>query len=85
MQRNHSFHYISKHIEKEVKGSLKRLHVMDSNNRIIKACIEKDEIEKEICKHNIKHFTKAHNTKIYQDKIYVELRDNEIRDKILNS
>ena len=57
---------------------------MDSNNKIIKICIKKDEFEQEICKHNIKHFTKAYNTKIYQDRIYTELRNNEIRDKILN-
>ena len=82
--RNHSFHYISKHVGKGSKGSLKRLHIVNEKDQIVKTYVDKESIEDNIRKHNIKHFIQAYRTDMYNDKIYTELTNPIIRDKILN-
>ena len=84
LQRNQSFRYVSKHIGKGVKGSLKRLYIVNENGEIVKTHIDKETIEEQIQNHKVKHFTKAHSSKMYKDKIYAELNNPQIRDKILN-
>jgi len=51
--------------QKSLKESQKRLHVVNQNSEIAKTYVNKEDIEREIHMHNIKHFTKAHNTKVY--------------------
>ena len=84
LKRNHSFYYISKYAGKGVKGSLKRLYIVNEKDQIVQTYIDKESIEDNIRKHNIKHFTQAHRTDMYNDKIYVELTNPIIKDKILN-
>jgi len=83
-KRNHTFKYLTKHAGKGVKGNLKRLHIVDERNQIVKTVIQKEQIEQEIKRFNEHHFKKAHQTIVYQDKIYAELDRDDIRDKILN-
>jgi len=69
---------------KGVKGNLKRLHIVNENDRIEKTIIEKEQMEKEIMQYNEQHFKQAYSSEMCNDKIYAELHSNEIRDKILN-
>ena len=81
--KNYNFHYVTKHIGKGERGSLKTLHAKNENNVIIKIIINRNKIEREIVKYNREHFTQAHNIKIYHNKIYYQLKENNTRDKKL--
>ena len=83
LNKIYSFHYISRHVGKGEKYSIKRLHAVDKNNTIINTYMEQERIEQELSKYNEAHFKKAHDTIAYKDKIYVQLRDDQVRDKIL--
>jgi len=83
-KRTHAFRYLSKHAGKGIKGSLKRLHIINHNNEIQKTIIDKESIENEIMKYNTKHFKEAHQSKTFKDKIYAELHNDVIRNNILN-
>ena len=48
MRRNHTFHYISRHIGKGGRENIKQLHVMNSNNEVDKTLIKREEIENRI-------------------------------------
>jgi len=82
-KRNHTFRYLTKHAGKGVKGNLKRLHIVNENDQIIRTIIDKENIEKTIKEFNEKHFQKAHQSIAYKDKIYAELDRDDIRNKIL--
>ena len=56
LQRQQSFKYITKHVGKGAKNSLKRLHKVDSLNKIIHTFIEKEQIEEAIFEHNTQHY-----------------------------
>lgn len=84
LKRNHSFHYISKHVGKGVRGNLKRLHEVNNRGQIINTYIDKESIKVKIMNYNVKHFTQAHQSEAHKDKIYIELRNPVIRNKILN-
>ena len=83
-KRANAFKYLTKHVGKGVKGNLKRLHIVNEEDKIVRTIIEKEQMEKEIMEYNVQHFKQAHNSEIYNDKIYAELHNNEIRDRILN-
>ena len=83
-QRNHSFQYMTKFLSKGIRGSLRKVHIINETNEIIKTLISRKEIEDEIINYNRNHLKQAHHTKIYQDRIYKKLQKNEIRDKILS-
>ena len=54
--RHTSFKYVSKHIRKEERGSLKRLHKLDENNQRTKISVSKEQIELVIIQHNYEHY-----------------------------
>ena len=56
MNRKHSFYYISKYAGKWVQGSLKRLHMKNQQNEIVKMHIQKEAIEEAIIEYNTKYF-----------------------------
>ena len=56
LMRHTSFKYISKHIGKGERGSLKRLYELDENNQITKTSVSKEEIESAIIQHNYKYY-----------------------------
>ena len=82
-QRNYSFKYLTKHIEKGVREEIRLLYRKDSENRIVETYSNRDQIEKAIINHNLQHYQKAHHTEIYNNKIYSQLEDRAIRNKIL--
>ena len=84
LQKTHTFHYITRHIGKGDREGIKRLHTVDEENKIIKTCVNREQIEEEIITYNEQHLKQAHSSIMYQDKIYKRLRENEIRDKILD-
>lgn len=84
LNREHAFYYISRHVGKGEREGIKRIHEVDDNNKIIKTYVDRESIEDRIIKYNEMHFTKAHNTIAYRDRIYARLRDDEVRDKILD-
>ena len=75
---------MTKHVGKGIKNSLKLLKMVNDDREIIKTIIARKEIEEELIRFNKSHFQKAHETKVCKDKICRKLRDNIIRDKILN-
>ena len=81
--RNYTFQYLSRHMGKEQRDSIKRLHKVNKKNKIVEIYVQRSKIEKELMNYNIHHFTQAHRTKAYNDKIYEELRKDNIREKIL--
>ena len=83
LSRDHTFHYLSRHVGKGVKDNIKRLQVKHSNGDI-ETVIERKEIEDKIKDYNTKHFKKAHNSIAYKDKICHKLNRNHVRDKMLN-
>jgi len=84
LKRDHTFHYLSRHVGKESRSGLKRLCINQSDNEGSKIIVKREEIEQEIMSYNTQHFKKAHASKVYNDKIYGELRNDTMRDKILN-
>jgi len=84
LRRDHTFHYLSRHVGKGKRQAMKRLEVSNDNNQRNEFIIKRELIEEKIMTFNRNHFKKAHSTPIYNDKIYNELRNNSIRDKILN-
>ena len=82
-QWNYSFHYLTKFVGKDMKGSLKRLHEVDKEGNIIETYLNREMIEKKLIQFNTKHFKQAQNTNAFNDKIYNKLKNNETWDKIL--
>ena len=79
----HSFYYISRLIGKGERDRIKRIYVIDKNQQIKNTYVDRERIQREKCDYNEAHFKKAHDTIAHKDKIYVQLRDDNIRDKIL--
>ena len=52
LQRKYTFHYLTKHVGKGEKGSLKRLHEVDQNMKIVVTHILKEDIENVMFKFN---------------------------------
>ena len=73
MKHQHSFQYLTKHIGRGPKNSLKRVHIPNENNSIERTLVQKEEIEQVIIQHNIKHYSQALDTPMYKDKIYDKL------------
>ena len=42
LKKQRMFHYLTKHVGKGVRGSLKKVYVADQNQKIIKTQIEKE-------------------------------------------
>ena len=83
MNKMHSFHYLSRHVGKDEREGIKRIHEVDDNNRIISTHVDRESIENKLIEYNEAHFTKAHNIIVYRNKIYDKLREDHVRDKIL--
>ena len=60
------------------------LHVPNENGEIQDTLVKREEIEEKISSYNTTHLKQAQNSIAYKDKIYQKLRQNVIRDKILN-
>ena len=82
--RQQTFNFLTKHVGKGEKNSLKRVKVVNEQNEIIKECQDRHDIETEIARYNKQHFRQAFSSKAYTDKIYSKLQYDNIRDKILN-
>ena len=82
--RNYNFQYVLKHMGKGLKSSLKLLKVVNDSGQIVKRITARKEIEDELMSFNRIYYQKAHEMKVHQDKIYSQLREDQIRDKILN-
>ena len=67
-----------------MKSSLKLLKIVNDAREIVKIIIAKKEIEEELIRFNRIHYQKVHEMKVYLNKIYQQLRENQIRDIILN-
>ena len=69
-KRNHQFQYMIKYLGKGVKEALRKLHIRNDQQEIIKTLIDRKEIETAIIQYNRKYLNQAHNTLVYNDKIY---------------
>ena len=72
LQQNDTFAYLTRMISKP-KNSLKKLRIVDEENKAMKTCYERRDIENELIRFNCKHFSKAKETPVYMDKIYKAL------------
>ena len=84
LKRDHTFHYLSRHVGKGMRESMKRLKIVGSNKVHDECIVDREKMEEKIMDYNRKHFKKAHSSKVYNDKIYKELRNDAVRNKIMN-
>ena len=63
---------------------MKRLQAQRNDTSINEFVIKRDEIEEKIRTFNKSHFKKAHNSKICKHKVCKEIRNDSVRDRILN-
>lgn len=84
LRRDHTFHYLSRHVGKGKRETMKRLQIPSSDGSEDEYVIDREKMENKIMEYNRSHFKKAHNSKVFNDKIYKELRNDNVRDKILN-
>jgi len=84
LRRDHTFHYLSRYVRKGKRETMKRLQIPSSNGSEDEYVIDREKMENKIMEYNRSHFKKAHNSKVFNDKIYKELRNDNVRDKILN-
>ena len=64
-QRNYDFQYMTKHVGKGLKSSLKLLKIVNNNGKIIKTIMARKEIEEELIRFNRSYYQKVHKTKVY--------------------
>ena len=83
MRKNHTFHYLSRHIGKGMRDNIKRLQTNNENNNNIKTIINREEIEARIKEHNAAHFKTAHDSIAFKDRTCNKLRIDSIREKML--
>ena len=74
MKRNHTFHYLSRHVGKGFAKKMKRLKVMNENNEVEETLVNRDEIEERIKQHNMCYFKKACNSVACKDKTHEGLK-----------
>ena len=84
MKWQNTFKYLTTHIGRGAKNSLKKLHIVNENEQIINTLMNKEKIEEAISQHNTSHYQQAMQTPIYQDQIYHKLQDDEVRNDILD-
>ena len=84
LKRNHTFNYVSQHTGKGIRQKLWHLHVPAKDGNVKTTLVKREEIEKQISMCNKKHLKQAHNSITYEDKTCHWLKDDSIRDKILN-
>ena len=83
MKRDCAFHCLSRHVGKGKRQAMKSLKTQrDEDNSI--AIIKREEIEAKIMDYDRNHFKKAHSSAAHNDRICKNLRNNSVRDKILN-
>ena len=73
-----------KYLGKGIKAVLRKLHIRNEQQEIIKTLTDRKEIEAAIIQHNRNHLKQARNIPVYNDIIYKQLLINEVRDKILS-
>ena len=84
MNKRHSFHHTSRHAGKGEREGIKQLHEVDNNDKITKTYADREGIENKIIECNEGHFMKAQNTVAHEDETHKKLRDNEVRNRILD-
>ena len=84
LQRDHVFHYLSRHVGKGLRDTIRRLHVQNEHKEVIETLIKREDVENRLIEFNANHFKKALNSIAHKDKICNKLRRSSIRDKILN-
>ena len=55
-RRMHTFHYLSKHAGKGIRGNIKKLIIKGANREMIKTCLDRTYIENELIQYNNNHF-----------------------------
>ena len=83
LKRNHTFRYLSWHAGKGSREMIKRVHVVNEASQITKIYVDRESVEKNIINYNKKYLTKANQSEAYLDRIYHRLKNDEIRDRIL--
>ena len=71
-------------LEEAKEKSLKRVYEVDSGNKIVKTCIGKETIEREIAKHDRKYFIDAYSMKVLESKTCNKLQNDSARERALN-
>ena len=64
-QRNYNFQYMTKHVGKGLKSSLKLLKVVSNSEQIVKTITARKEIEDELMSFNRIHYQKVHEMKVH--------------------
>lgn len=82
--RRFNFKYMTKYVGKGGKQSLKRVHKVNSSNRVIEIIQDRNRIEEEVSKYNENHFKKVLTSKAHNDKVHEKLDCDDVRDRILN-
>ena len=54
--RQYTFKKLTRHVGKGEKNSLKKVKLVNKNNKVIKECYDRASIEREIAEYNKKHF-----------------------------
>ena len=83
VNRKHMSHCLTRHAGKGARDSFKIVHDVDDNIKIIKTHVNREWIEDEISKFNVKHFIKAHDDITHGCKIHKKLRQSSVRDRTL--
>ena len=68
LRKTHAFHYVTRHIGKGDGERIKRFHTVDDENKILKTCVNREQIEDEIIKHDEQHSKQAHSSIMHEDK-----------------
>ena len=68
VNRKHMFHCLTRHAGKGARYSLKRVHTVDDNDKIIKTHVKIEIIEDETIKYNVKYFTKSYDDIVHREK-----------------
>ena len=82
MRRNSDFRCLTCNVGKGQKNGLRRLEI-EERDRVVTVC-NKEEIEKKIINHNKEHFSEVKGTTAHDDKIHYRMKEEEMRDTILN-
>ena len=82
LQRDRSFHYLTKHLGK-TKSALNKLKLVDPESKRIRTTHNRNEIESLLVQYNWIHLLKAINTAAYNDKLTKNLHKDKTGDKIL--
>jgi len=77
------FKYLTRNVGKGENSSIKWLHEKDNKRRIINTFLDLQTIENKLINFNQRHYKKVMEILAYKDKLHDRLKDDDIRNKIL--